>query len=65
MKQGLQQGRQQGRQEGRYEMLLRQLERRFGTFPEWAASRLSALSVSELDDLAVRVFDAQRLEDLF
>jgi len=64
LQEGLQKGLQKGLQEGRSEMLMRQLEKRFGMLPEWAASRLSALSVSELDDVALRIFDAQRLEDL-
>jgi len=55
----------QGRQEGRSEILKRLLEMRFGSLPAWVEPRLSALSVSELDDLLVRVFDVTRLEELF
>lgn len=55
----------QGRQEGRSEILKRLLEMRFGSLPAWVEPRLSALSVSELDDLLVRVFDVTRVEELF
>jgi len=61
----IRQGLEQGRHEGRSNVLKRQLEKRFGSLPEWVEPRLSALSVSELDDLAVRVFDVTRIEELF
>lgn len=51
--------------QGQQEIIRRQLEKRFGALPDWAESRLSSLSGSELDDLAVRLLDTPRLEDLF
>lgn len=56
---------QEGRKEGQREILRRQLEKRFGAIPDWADSRLSSFSASELDEIAVRLLDASRLEDLF
>jgi predicted transposase YdaD len=55
----------QGRQEGRQDVLHRQLEKRFGHLPAWVETRLKSLSGADLDDLAVRILDAHRLEELF
>lgn len=63
--QGREEGLQEGRKEGQREILRRQLEKRFGAIPDWADSRLSSLSGSELDAIAVCLLDASRLEDLF
>ena len=41
------------------------LEKRFGPMPAWAEERLASRSANELEDLAVRVLDAQSIEDLF
>lgn len=65
LQEGLRQGLEKGHQKARSEVLKRQLEKRFGSLPAWVEPRLSALSVSELDDLLVRVFDVTRLEELF
>lgn len=53
-----------GRHEGREELLKKQLNSRFGPVPNWVNEKLKALSASELDDLAVRLLDATRLEDI-
>lgn len=65
LEQGLEQGLQQGIQQGSLSVLQRQIQKRFGTLPEWAESRLASLSITELDDLSVRILDAKSLEDLF
>jgi predicted transposase/invertase (TIGR01784 family) len=69
LKEGLKEGRQEGRQEGREEkgreILRRQLEKRFGSLPKWASSRLANLSEPEVDELTILFVDAPRLEDLF
>jgi predicted transposase YdaD len=62
---GRQEGRQEGLQEGRQELLQRQLEKRFGPLPTWVIARLSGLSSIELDDVAVRLLESARLEQLF
>lgn len=61
---GLQEGRQEGRQEGQLDLLRRQIERRFGPLPSWAAQSLSQRSAQDLEQVGVRVFDAATLEDL-
>jgi hypothetical protein len=55
----------QGRQEGRQDVLHRQLEKRFGHLPAWVETHLKSLPGADLDDLAVRILDAHRLEELF
>jgi len=61
---GLQEGLQEGRQEGEIALLRRQIEKRFGALPAWVEERLASRSTSELEDLGVRVLDAQSLEEL-
>ncbi len=66
LQQGLEQGRHRGMQRGRQEIVRRLLEKRFNAaIPDWAERRLTELSAVELDDLAVRVTDVSRLEELF
>jgi len=57
-------GRLEGKLEGRLEILRLLIERRFGAIPRWAEARLAGCSITDLEDLSVRVLDAQRLEDL-
>lgn len=54
----------QGRQEGERDMLARLIERRFGPIPEWALKRLDSMSTGDLEDAALRVLDANSLEEL-
>jgi hypothetical protein len=53
-----------GLQEGELTVLRRQIEKRFGAIPNWAAERLAGRSASELEELSVRVLDASSIEDL-
>jgi predicted transposase YdaD len=55
---------QQGRQEGELTIIRRQLEKRFGVLPDWAVTKLAALSPSQLEDLSERVLEAKSLEDV-
>src|SRR6266446_2060721 len=63
-KRGLEEGKQEGKQEGELTILRRQIEKRFGPIPGWAEERLASRSAAELEDLSVRVLDAQSMEDL-
>jgi hypothetical protein len=63
-KKGLREGRREGRQEGELTILRRQIEKRFGALPGWASGKLTALTVSELEELSVRVLDAKSVEEL-
>jgi predicted transposase YdaD len=63
-KRGLEEGRQEGRQEGELALVRRQIEKRFGSLPEWANARLAKCSVAELEELGLRVLDCPNLEEL-
>lgn len=63
-KKGLQEGRQEGRQEGEVAILRRQIEKRFGSVPGWADERLAARTTPELEELSIRLLDANSLEEL-
>ncbi|MBF0415433.1 MAG: Rpn family recombination-promoting nuclease/putative transposase [Magnetococcales bacterium] len=54
-----------GRQKGEATMLTRQLQRRFGTIPEWASEKVSKANLSSLEEWSLRIFDAQSLDDVF
>jgi predicted transposase YdaD len=61
---GLREGLEEGRREGELTVLRRQIEKRFGAIPSWVGERLAGRSTVELEDLSVRVLDAQNIEDL-
>jgi hypothetical protein len=64
LKEGKQQGLEEGELSGELKVLRRQIEKRFGPLPDWAEKRLAARSASELEELSVRVLDAETLEEL-
>ena len=53
-----------GLQEGELTVLRRVIEKRFGAIPTWAEERLTGRSAADLEELSVRVLDAQSIEDL-
>ncbi len=56
---------EKGRSQGRMQQLRTLLEHRFGPLPEWTVERLGKASPSLLDDWAVRLLDASKVEDVF
>jgi Putative transposase, YhgA-like/Domain of unknown function (DUF4351) len=64
LREGEQKGRQEGRQEGEATLLLRLLERRFGTLPGWALDRIAAADTVALEEWSLRVLDATSLDDV-
>ncbi|MBF0262472.1 MAG: DUF4351 domain-containing protein, partial [Magnetococcales bacterium] len=62
---GVQIGEQRGRQEGAATILTRQLQRRFGTLPNWAEEKIAQADSEALEAWSLRIFDAQSLEELF
>ena len=64
IRQGIAQGREEGRAEGEHLLLSRLIEKRFGPLPKWATAKLGALSLSEIEVLAERLFDAPSLDSL-
>jgi predicted transposase YdaD len=67
--QGRMQGRVQGRVEGRVEgqvgILSSQIEKRFGKIQPAVGQRIASLKPAQLKRVALRLLDAQRIEDLF
>jgi hypothetical protein len=53
-----------GLQEGELTVLRRLIEKRFGAVPNWVEERLAGRSAAELEELSVRVLDAESVEDL-
>jgi hypothetical protein len=49
---------------GELNLLLRQIEKRFGTIPKPAQERLSELSIKELEVVGLRLLDATSLEEM-
>jgi hypothetical protein len=49
---------------GEVTVLRRQIEKRFGTLPDWVQERLATASTSQLDQWTLRILDAATLEDL-
>ena len=68
LRRGLLQGRAEGLGEGLVQgeqtVVIRQIEKRFGTVPDWARQRLMAMSVPEIEETALRLLDVTSLEDL-
>jgi flagellar biosynthesis/type III secretory pathway protein FliH len=64
LEQGLEQGRVEGRMEGEQTVVMRLIEKRFGSVPAWARQRLEAMSAGEIEETALRLLDAQSLESL-
>ena len=50
---------------GERNMVIRQMEKRFGSVPEWALQRLEAMSYRDVEETGLRLLDAGSLEDIF
>jgi predicted transposase/invertase (TIGR01784 family) len=61
---GLQIGEQRGLMKGQAAMLQRQLTRKFGKISPTVKSKISKLSIAQLEDLAEAIFDFQTSADL-
>ena len=61
MARGMAEGKAKGMAEGRIETLARQLTRRFGPLPDWAAARLRSATPEQLDQWTDLVLDANSL----
>lgn len=57
-------GRSEGKAEGEAGLILRQLNRRFGTLPAGVSERISQLTIEQLDELGEALLDFTSLSDL-
>ncbi len=62
---GRRKGREEGRQEGESTLLLRLLEKRFGSLDEPTRARVAAGDADRLLEWGDRILSAERLEDVF
>jgi hypothetical protein len=56
---------QKGIEQGRLQQLRKLLEHRFGPLPQWTVERLGQATSALLDDWALRLLDASKVEDVF
>ena len=61
---GRQEGRQEGRREGELAIVLRLLERRFGSLPDTLEKRLRQLEMERLEALSEALLDMRSLDEL-
>ncbi len=57
-------GEQKGRQEGKAQVLLRLLERRFGSVPDPVRDRIARAELADLDQWIMRVLDAGSIDEV-
>jgi hypothetical protein len=60
----IREGMDRGKELGEQTVVLRQIEKRFGSVPAWAHRRVQAMSVTEIEETALRLLDAASLEEL-
>ncbi len=58
-------GIEQGIQQGEAAILRRLMMRRYPSFPAWAEERLAKAGTADLERWSERIFDAERIEDVF
>ena len=62
---GMEKGMEKGISRGQAVLLGRQLIRRFGPLPAWVETRLNAAEPAQLETWALRVLEAESLEEVF
>ncbi|MBF0437110.1 MAG: Rpn family recombination-promoting nuclease/putative transposase [Magnetococcales bacterium] len=62
---GEKKGEKKGEKNEASKILTRQLQRRFGTVPDWANEKIAKADLPSLEDWSLRIFDAQSLDDVF
>jgi len=61
---GRAEGRVEGRVEGEQTIVIRLIEKRFGTVPAWSRQRIEAMPAAQIEQVALRLLDAESLEEL-
>jgi hypothetical protein len=64
MAKGMAAGESKGKTEEAERIVRRLMEGRFGPLPKWAASRLSAAGVNELEKMALKVMTAASVDEV-
>ncbi len=64
LQQGLEQGLQQGLQQGKVSLVLGLIQRKLGEIPESLKTSLQNLSAQRLDELSLKIFDFNCIDDL-
>jgi len=64
LQEGIQQGIQQGEKEGEVKLVLRQLNRRFGTLDQTLEQQIRGLSLKQLERLAEQLLEFSTVEEL-
>ena len=64
IEQGIEQGIERGAKQGKQDLVLRMLRKRLGTLASQMEARIDALSVEQLEDLAVALLDFSTSSDL-
>ncbi|MBF0416584.1 MAG: DUF4351 domain-containing protein [Magnetococcales bacterium] len=62
---GEKRGEKRGEKKGEAKMLMRQLQRRFGTVPDWASEKIARSEPPSLEEWGLRILDARSLDDVF
>ncbi|AFY60759.1 Rpn family recombination-promoting nuclease/putative transposase [Synechococcus sp. PCC 6312] len=57
-------GQQRGRQEGEQLLVLRLLSQRFGALPPGLEAEIKSLSLDDLEELALAIFEFQKMDDI-
>ncbi len=60
----IREGMDHGKELGERSVVLLLMRKRFGSVPAWAHRRLQAMSVTEIEETALRLLDAASLEEL-
>ncbi|MCP4105586.1 MAG: DUF4351 domain-containing protein [Desulfobacteraceae bacterium] len=58
------QGLHQGLQQGETKLLLRQMEARFGTIPQWAKQKIEHADIATVEDWGIRLLSANSLKEV-
>ena len=62
---GLEKGREEGQIKGASGLLTMQITSKFGMLPDWARARIVEADEVTLNQWALRILQAERLEDVF
>ncbi len=65
MQKGIQKGMQKGVHKGEAILLIRQLERRFGSLPDWVRERVEGSDTGTLEKWGINLLEADTLDEVF